>query len=228
MCICIPFTYQNNVPFTWLRSGQWLLVFLVLFIPLTDHQQSDFGEKAACFFTQWAWVSDSYVFLRPVPGVSGQRMHLGGQMWLSPKGLVGRRAGSSNWSVYFFILSQRWSTEGQQPGVLEGEEVGETPGWGKRCVCARVSTRVYVHVHCTARPRVYAVSKWTDVKRFILSVSASLHVWDLLHGEEFSNCSLLEKNLTTLLQRKRQERNKKLDSFLYKHKSGIDMSMLLS
>lgn len=48
-------------------------------------------EKAACFFTQWAWVSDSYVFLRPVPGVSGQRMHLGGQMWLSPKGLVGEQ-----------------------------------------------------------------------------------------------------------------------------------------
>lgn len=45
MCICIPFTYQNNVPFTWLRSGQWLLVFLVLFIPLTDHQQSDFRRK---------------------------------------------------------------------------------------------------------------------------------------------------------------------------------------
>lgn len=90
-----------------------------------------------------------------------------------PKG-VGRRAGSSNWSVYFFILSQRWSTEGQQPGVLEGEEVGETPGWGKRCVCARVSTRVYVHVHCTARPRVYAVSKWMWRDLFCLSQLLSM------------------------------------------------------
>lgn len=142
-----------------------------------------------------------------------------------PKG-VGRRAGSSNWSVYFFILSQRWSAEGQQPGVLEGEEVGKTRDWGKQCVCMCEYMRV---CECTLHSKPLGLCcQHVNMERFILSVSASLHVWDLLHGEEFSNCFLLEKNLTTLLQRKRQERNKKLDSFLYKHKSGVDMSMLLS
>lgn len=91
-------------------------------------------------------------------------------------------------------------------------------------MCARVSTRVCVHVHCTASPWVYAASMWTW--RDLFHPTQLLSMFEIYYmGKSFPTAPPWEKNLTTLLQRKRQERNKKLDSFLYKHKSGIEMSM---
>lgn len=140
-------------------------------------------------------------FSMPCPGSEWAKNAFRRADVVIPKG-VGRRAGSSNWSVYFFILSQRWSLgcwRERRWGRLEAGESG---------VCARVSPRVCVHVHCTASPRVYAASMWTW--RDLFHPTQLLSMFEIYYmGKSFPTAPPWKKNSTTLLQSKRQERNKK-------------------